>query len=151
MFTFLMYSEVAWVLVSLGTHVQLQIIFDSHFLSDYFSVSYDYAKTCRFLICIAEFLFSWLKLHNFIVIKFKSKPTFLNAFKFSGRLAAKMDIHKTIFYFVFVAVPINLCRLLRIFNCIAAWEHKVDMYWLNLCWCSISTPRIFTDSAVSVL
>ena len=35
---YLMYSEVAWVLVSLGTQVQPQIIL-------YLSVSYDYGKT----------------------------------------------------------------------------------------------------------
>ena len=39
-----MYAEVAWVLVSAGTQVQPQIIPDSDYLSDYLSVSYDYAK-----------------------------------------------------------------------------------------------------------
>ena len=38
----LMYSEVAWVLASLGTQVQLQIMLDPGYLSDYLSVSYDY-------------------------------------------------------------------------------------------------------------
>ena len=33
--------EVAWVLVSLGTQVQLQIILDPDYLQDYLSVSYD--------------------------------------------------------------------------------------------------------------
>ena len=41
MFT-LMYSEVAWVLVSSGTHVQPQIILDPDYIADYLSVSYDY-------------------------------------------------------------------------------------------------------------
>ena len=39
----LMYAEMlAWVLVSLGTQVQLQVILDPDYLSDYLSVSYDY-------------------------------------------------------------------------------------------------------------
>ena len=37
MFT-LMYSEVAWVLVSSGTHVQPQIILDPDYIADYLSV-----------------------------------------------------------------------------------------------------------------
>ena len=40
----LMYSEVAWVLVSSGTQVQPQIILDSDYLPDYLFVSYDYAQ-----------------------------------------------------------------------------------------------------------
>ena len=39
-----MYSELAWVLVSLGTHVQLQIIMNLDYLPGYLSVSYDYGK-----------------------------------------------------------------------------------------------------------
>ena len=38
----LMYSEVAWALVSSGTHVQPQIILDSGYLPNDLSVSYDY-------------------------------------------------------------------------------------------------------------
>ena len=38
------YAEVAWVLVSSGTHVQPQIILDSDHLRDYLSVSYDSLK-----------------------------------------------------------------------------------------------------------
>ena len=38
----LMYAEVAWVLVSLETQVQPQIILDPDYLPDYLSVSYDY-------------------------------------------------------------------------------------------------------------
>ena len=38
----LMYAEVAWMLISLGTQVQPQLILDPHYLSDYISVSYDY-------------------------------------------------------------------------------------------------------------
>ena len=38
-----MYAEVAWVLVSLGTQAKPQIIPDPDYLSDYLSVSYDYA------------------------------------------------------------------------------------------------------------
>ena len=37
-----MYAEVAWVLVSLGTQVQPQVILDPNYLPDYLSVSYDY-------------------------------------------------------------------------------------------------------------
>ena len=39
-----MYAEVVWVLVSLGTHVQPQIILDPDYLPDCLSVSYDYVK-----------------------------------------------------------------------------------------------------------
>ena len=38
----LMYVEVAWVLVSSGTQVQLQIIPDPDYLLDYLCISYDY-------------------------------------------------------------------------------------------------------------
>ena len=38
----LMYAEVAWVLVSTRTQVQLQIILDPDYLPDYHSVSYEY-------------------------------------------------------------------------------------------------------------
>ena len=37
-----MYAEVAWVLVSSGTQVQVQIIPDPDYFPDYLSVSYDY-------------------------------------------------------------------------------------------------------------
>ena len=37
-----MYAKVSWVLVSSVTQVQRQIILDSDYLPDYFSVSYDY-------------------------------------------------------------------------------------------------------------
>ena len=37
-----MYSEVAWVLVSSGIQVQLQIILKPDYLPDYLSVSYHY-------------------------------------------------------------------------------------------------------------
>ena len=37
-----MYAEVAWVLVSLETQVQPQIILDPDYLPDYLSVCYDY-------------------------------------------------------------------------------------------------------------
>ena len=37
-----MYAEVAWVLVSLGTKVQPQIMPDPDYLPDYLSISYDY-------------------------------------------------------------------------------------------------------------
>ena len=40
----LMNSEVAWVLLSLGTQVQPQKILDLDYLPEYFSVSYDYAS-----------------------------------------------------------------------------------------------------------
>ena len=38
-----MYSEVAWIVVSSGTQVRPQIIFNPDYLSEYLSVSYDYA------------------------------------------------------------------------------------------------------------
>ena len=38
----LMYAEVAWVLVSSGTHVQRQVILDPDYIPDYVSVSYNY-------------------------------------------------------------------------------------------------------------
>ena len=41
----LMYAEVAWVLVSSGTQVQLQVILDPGYLPDYLSVSDDYDKS----------------------------------------------------------------------------------------------------------
>ena len=37
-----MYAEVAWVLVSSGTHVQRQLILDPGYIPDYVSVSYNY-------------------------------------------------------------------------------------------------------------
>ena len=37
----LMYSEVAWVLVSLESQVQPQIILDPYYLPKYFSISHD--------------------------------------------------------------------------------------------------------------
>ena len=40
-----MYAEVAWVLVSLGTQVQPQIILDPDYLPDYLFVSDDYEIT----------------------------------------------------------------------------------------------------------
>ena len=39
------YAEIAWVLVSLGTQVQPQVMLDPDYLPDYLSVSYDYAWT----------------------------------------------------------------------------------------------------------
>ena len=45
----LMYSEVAWVLVSSGTQVQSQIKLDWDYLSDYLSVSYDYGYTIQLI------------------------------------------------------------------------------------------------------
>ena len=41
---YLMHAEVAWVLVSSGTQVQLQIIPNPDYLPDYLSVSYDYVQ-----------------------------------------------------------------------------------------------------------
>ena len=38
----LMYSEVAWILVSSGTQAQPQIILNPDYFPDYLSVSYDY-------------------------------------------------------------------------------------------------------------
>ena len=43
----LVYSEVAWVLVSSETQVQPQIILDPDYPPDYFSVSYDYDAIIR--------------------------------------------------------------------------------------------------------
>ena len=44
-FLHLMNSEVAWVLVSSGIQVQLQMILNPDYLPDYLSVFYDYEKT----------------------------------------------------------------------------------------------------------
>ena len=41
----LMYDEVAWELVYLGTQVQPQIILNPDYLPDYLSVTYDYVAT----------------------------------------------------------------------------------------------------------
>ena len=43
----LMYSEVAWVLVSSETQVQPQLILDPDYTPDCFSVSYDYDAIIR--------------------------------------------------------------------------------------------------------
>ena len=43
----LMYAEVAWALVLLGTQVQPQVILDWDYLLDYISVSYDYGSSKR--------------------------------------------------------------------------------------------------------
>ena len=50
-----MYSELAWVLVSSGTQVPQQIVFDLDYLPDYFSVAYDYGMACL-LFCAASML-----------------------------------------------------------------------------------------------
>ena len=41
----LMYAEVAWVLISLVTQVQTQIILDSDYLPDHLSISFDCGTT----------------------------------------------------------------------------------------------------------
>ena len=41
----LMHFEIAWVLVSSGTQIQLQIILDSDYFPDYLSSSYGYVMT----------------------------------------------------------------------------------------------------------
>ena len=41
----LMYAEVAWILVSSGTQVQLQTILNPGYLTNYFFFSYDYGDT----------------------------------------------------------------------------------------------------------
>ena len=53
----LMNSEVAWVLVSLGTQVQPQKILDPDYLPDYLSVSYDYVATSLFNFICMYFLY----------------------------------------------------------------------------------------------
>ena len=45
----LMYTEVAWVLVSSEIQVHPQLILDSDYLPDYLSVSYDYAINDYFI------------------------------------------------------------------------------------------------------
>ena len=57
----LMYAEVACVLVSSGTQVQLQVILNPHYLPDYLSVSCDYAQTKHFKKMFLSF--------NFIISK----------------------------------------------------------------------------------
>ena len=42
-----MYAEVAWVLVSLRTKVQLQTILNLEYLPDFLSVSHDYGNIQR--------------------------------------------------------------------------------------------------------
>ena len=58
----LMYAEAVWVLVSLGTQVQLQIILDPDYLPDDLSVSYDYdmLNKCQLFIydCSKYFMFN---------------------------------------------------------------------------------------------
>ena len=56
----LMYSEVAWVLVSSGTHIQPQIILDPDYLPDYLSVYYDYGftSTVEYGILVQSLLFN---------------------------------------------------------------------------------------------
>ena len=49
-----MYAEVAWVLVSSGTQVQLQVILDPDYLPDYLSVSYDYASIMIYYVLIQQ-------------------------------------------------------------------------------------------------
>ena len=40
----LMYAEIAWIVVSLGTELQSEVILDPDYLPDYLSVSYDYVQ-----------------------------------------------------------------------------------------------------------
>ena len=59
----LMYAEVDWVLVSPGTQVQLQIILDPNYLSDYLSVSCDYvlnSLSMSFIYFNESRISSWL-------------------------------------------------------------------------------------------
>ena len=46
----LMNSDVAWLLVSSGTQIPLQIILDPDYLPDYLSVSYNYDYTYNLLL-----------------------------------------------------------------------------------------------------
>ena len=39
-----MYAEIAWIVVSLGTELQSEVILDPDYLPDYLSVSYDYVQ-----------------------------------------------------------------------------------------------------------
>ena len=50
-----MYSEVAWLIISLATPVQWQIILDSDYLQGHFFISYDHA--CINKLCCALQLF----------------------------------------------------------------------------------------------
>ena len=55
-----MYAEVGWVLGSSGTQVQAQIILDPDYLTDYLSVSYDYAfRKIVMLSAKLTILISW--------------------------------------------------------------------------------------------
>ena len=57
----LMYSEVAWVLVSSVTQVSPQTILDPDNLPDYLSVSYDYINTdCNMYFCYKVTLKAYL-------------------------------------------------------------------------------------------
>ena len=52
----LLYSEVAWVLVSSGTQVQLQTILEPDYLPGYLSVSYDYVVNYTTVISVTPFI-----------------------------------------------------------------------------------------------
>ena len=52
----LLYSEVAWVLVSSGTQVQLQTILEPDYLPGYLSVSYDYVVSYTTVISVTPFI-----------------------------------------------------------------------------------------------
>ena len=56
----LMYSEIAWVLVFLGTQVQPKIILDPNYFPDYLSVSYDYGITIYYNVTqISSFIYAF--------------------------------------------------------------------------------------------
>ena len=58
----LMYSELAWVLVSSGAQVELQIIFEPNYLPDYLSVSHEYEKI---------FNYDWCKPNESLIKRFQ--------------------------------------------------------------------------------
>ena len=68
----LMYSEVAWIQVSLGSQVHLQIILDPDYLPHYFSVFYDFDSGCG-LVNLTMFLSAFPGLRLFIQSKVQGK------------------------------------------------------------------------------
>ena len=57
-----MYSEVAWIQVSLGNHVKLLIILDPDYPPDYLSISCDYGLLVQNNYKTNQFKLLWMSL-----------------------------------------------------------------------------------------
>ena len=68
-----MYAEVTWVLVSLGTQIQLQIIIDP----DYLSNSYDYDRGKQFFIDLG--IQNQLIINHTSIVQVRSDKTLINS------------------------------------------------------------------------